>query len=197
MTQEADMQGSSRGSRRVHRSVLSHVEKRVLEAIARRIPLWLHPDNLTALGVAGSVMVLLGYASSVHDARWLWLANFGIVLHWLGDSLDGTLARVRGTERPRYGFFLDQCIDVLGNLIIAIGLGITTFVRLDTVLLVLAAYHMLTIYTFVRTIVTDEMRVSVMGLGPTELRLGIVVMNMLFLIAGPQPIAFFGRDISW
>lgn len=182
---------------RIHKSVLAANERRLLEYMALHIPAAIKPDHLTALGVVGGFVVLFGYGLSLLDVSFLWLANFGLVVHWLGDSLDGTLARVRGVIRPRYGFFLDQCIDVLGNLLIAVGLGITTFVRLDISLLVLSAYHMLSIYTFVRNIVTGEMHVSVMGCGPTELRIGIIVLNILLMTFGAPPLAIFGYQASW
>ncbi|MDZ4068575.1 MAG: CDP-alcohol phosphatidyltransferase family protein, partial [Tabrizicola sp.] len=182
---------------RIHKSILATGERRFLEYMAVHIPGFVKPDHLTALGVVGGFIVLFGYVLSLVEVSYLWLANIGLVIHWVGDSLDGTLARVRGVVRPRYGFFLDQCIDLLGNLLIAVGLGITTFVRLDISLLVLSAYHMLSIYTFVRNIVTGEMHISVMGCGPTELRIGIVVLNILLMTFGAPPLALFDYQASW
>ena len=84
--------------------LLARAEKRALRAIAARLPRWVLPDDLTALGVASAVAIFAAYALSNGSAAWLWVASALLVVHWLGDSLDGTLARVRGIERPRYGY---------------------------------------------------------------------------------------------
>lgn len=188
---------NSSNSNRIHKSILATGERRLLEYVAQHIPAFIKPDHLTAFGVLGGFIVLFGYCLSPLDVWYLWIANFGLVVHWMGDSLDGTLARVRGVIRPRYGFFLDQCIDLLGNLLIAVGLGLTVFVRLDVALLVLSAYHMLSIYTFVRNIVTGEMHISVMGCGPTELRIGIIVLNILLMTFGAPLLAIFDYQATW
>ena len=91
--------------------LLARPEARVLEWIARRLPRWVMPDHLTALGVLAAVGIAAAYALSNRDPLWLWAASGLLVVHWLGDSLDGTLARVRNTERPHYGYYLDHLVD--------------------------------------------------------------------------------------
>ena len=175
---------------RFNDSVLAKHERHILVSIARRLPSSITPDRLTALGVCGALLVTTGYALSPCDMAWLWLANLGLVIHWLGDSLDGTVARVRGIERPRYGFYLDQVIDTLGNILIALGVGLAPWIRMDLALAVLAAYQMLSIQVYVRAIVDSEFHLAVGRLGPTELRLGIFALNCLALLLGaPQPVA--------
>ena len=88
--------------------LLAKWEKRALRAIAGRLPSWILPDDLSAIGVLSAAAICTAYVLSNGDAAWLWLASALLVVHWLGDSLDGTLARVRGIQRPRYGYYLDH-----------------------------------------------------------------------------------------
>jgi phosphatidylglycerophosphate synthase len=182
---------------RVHGSLLAAAEKRLLVALARRMPGWVTPDRLTGLGIAGAALVLAGCLLSNERPAFLWLANFGLAVHWFGDSLDGTLARVRGIERPRYGFFVDQTIDVLGNLLIMLGIGLSPYVRMDVALLSLAGYHALTIYSLVRSAVMREHMVSIYGFGPTEVRLVLFAINAGAFFGGAHP-GFLGlAHFTW
>lgn len=174
--------------KRVNASLLAGHERIVLLAIARRLPAWVTPDGLTGFGVFGAVLVLCGGALANHATGWLWLANLGVVFHWLGDSLDGTLARLRKIERPRYGFYLDQVIDTVGNLLIALGEGFIPGVRMDLILILLAAYQMLAIQVLVRTVIDREFQVTVGGMGPTELRIGILALNLIVLTLGAPSV---------
>jgi len=147
-------------SRRIHRSLLAAAEKTLLVRIAGALPRWVSPDQLTALGLAGAVIVFAGYLLAARDPDFLWLANLGLFLHWFGDSLDGTLARVRGTERVKYGFLLDQSVDVAGDILILAGLGLSPYARLDAALLALTGYHALTIHSLIWNSVAGEHRIS-------------------------------------
>lgn len=194
-----DREGSSSAKRdkRVHESFVSSAEMRILLAIAPRLPAWLTPNALTAIGLAGAFVVLAGYALSRESLVWLWLANAGLVINWLGDSLDGNVARIRKIERPRFGFYLDQVVDTFASLAIAIGVGISPFARLDLSLLILAIFSMLTMQTYVRTIVNREFYIAIGRLGPTEFRLGILGLNVLVLVFGAQPIAGISWVVTW
>lgn len=183
---------------RYNQSYLAGLESRLLDNFARRIPLRIRPNHLTLLGVFGAAVVFAGYALCQLASHWLWLSNLGLVLHWLGDSLDGTIARLRQIERPQYGFYLDQVVDTVGNLLIAAGLGISPWVRMDVALLVLALYHMLSIQTFVRTILEREFHLAVGGFGPTEFRVGILALNLAILAFGaPSIIAWPLAMTQW
>jgi phosphatidylglycerophosphate synthase len=182
---------------RVNASFVAAYERRALHAIAARLPGWCTPNGMTLFGVFGGCVVILGYLLSRGATGWLWLANLGLVIHWLGDSLDGTLARWRGIERPRYGFYLDQVIDALGNVMIAVGVGLSTAARLDIALLVLATFHMLSIQVYVRAIVDREFHLAVGRLGPTEMRLGIVAMNLGIMAFGAPPLRGLPVALSW
>jgi archaetidylinositol phosphate synthase len=182
---------------RVNESIFANQERRILTAIAARLPGAIKPDHLTGLGVFAALLVLAAYVLSNWSIEWLWLANFGLVLHWLGDSLDGTLARHRRIERPRYGFYLDQVIDTVGNLAIGLGIGLSPWTRLDCALLVLAVYHMLSVQIFVRTIVDREFHVAVGRLGPTEMRIGIIAMNCAIMAFGAPTLISWPAAMGW
>ncbi|WP_051357393.1 CDP-alcohol phosphatidyltransferase family protein [Azorhizobium doebereinerae] len=182
---------------RFHESFLAEPERKVLRWIASRLPSCIMPDHLTAFGVFGAVLVMIGYLGCHASANFLWLANLGLFIHWFGDSLDGTLARVRDIARPRYGYFLDQNIDVVGNLLIAGGIGLSPYARLDTALLALTGYHMVSIYVFVRNVVRREFHLAVLGFGPTEVRIGILIMNVTIMLVGAPSFNLFGQTMSW
>lgn len=175
-------------NKRVNESLLAGYERKALLAIARRLPAWVTPDGLTGFGVFGAVLVLCGGILANHAIGWLWLSNLGVVFHWLGDSLDGTVARLRKIERPSYGFYLDQVIDTVGNLLIALGEGFIPGVRMDLILILLAAYQMLAIQVLVRTVIDREFQVTVGYMGPTELRIGIVMLNLIVLTFGAPSV---------
>ncbi|WP_137129521.1 CDP-alcohol phosphatidyltransferase family protein [Rhizobium sp. FY34] len=178
-------------------SFIAAAERRVLIAIAKRLPGFVTPDLLTGFGVFGALVVLTGYSLGNIEIWYLWLANLGIVIHWLGDSLDGTVARVRGVERPKFGFFLDQTVDLIGNLLIAIGIGLSPWVRLDVALLMLTAYHMLAVYVLVYSLVQGEFKIDVAGFGPTEMRIGIVVLNLAIMTIGAPTFVAAGLSFTW
>jgi archaetidylinositol phosphate synthase len=182
---------------RVNKSLLASQERRLLEAIASRLPKWCTPNGMTILGLVGGCVVILGYLMSRRDESWLWLANFGLLVHWAGDSLDGTLARHRDIERPRYGFYLDQVTDALGNVMIGLGVGLSPVARLDLALFVLASFHMLSIQVYVRAIVDREFHMAVGRLGPTEMRIGIFAMNIGIMAMGAPPIQGLPIDATW
>lgn len=182
---------------RFHESFLAGPERRLLRWMAARLPAWVMPDHLTAFGVLGAVLVCLGYIGTHLSSAFLWLANFGLLVHWYGDSMDGTLARVRDIQRPKYGYFLDQNIDVIGNLLIAGGIGFSPYARLDAALLALTGYHMCSIYVFVRNVVRREFHLAVMGFGPTEVRIGILVMNTTIMLVGAPVVSLLGQQFTW
>lgn len=170
----------SKTSIRVQTSILSKIEKRVLVWMASRLPHWMNPDIMTSIGLAGSLLAGLGYVLSNWGKGFLWLSSFGFIVNWFGDSLDGTLARVRKIERPTYGFYIDHNVDAITALIIVIGAGISPFVTFSVVMLILAGYFMLCIFTYINTYLEGIFKISYSGFGPTELRLGVIIINVFF-----------------
>jgi archaetidylinositol phosphate synthase len=172
-------------------------ERPALNWLAPRMPRWVTPDFLTFVGVVGAVLTFLGYAFSRSQPSLLWLAILGLMINWFGDSLDGTLARYRKIERPRYGYFLDNAIDCVAALLLALGIGISGYVRFDLCFMALSAYLMMSALTFLRANVSGVFQISYAGVGPTELRVAFAVLNVLILIFPPAPFDVFGLTFKY
>lgn len=182
---------------RINESFLARYERALINWILPKLPQNTTPDKLTAFGTLGAVIVFLGYWGTVLSPQFLWLANLGLLMHWFGDSLDGNLARYRKIERPRYGYFLDQTIDVVGNFLICFGFGLSPFLDMRVALIALTGYHMISIYVFVRAAVTNDFHVALANMGPTELRLLLVLTNLCILSLGVWEYTVFGVSFSW
>jgi phosphatidylglycerophosphate synthase len=166
---------------------LGPVEKKALLWLAARMPPWVMPDTLTLIGLIASIIIFLGYALTIYDKAFLWLASLGFVLNWFGDSLDGNLARYRKIERPRYGFFVDHIIDTVSEGLIFLGLGISPYLRFDLALLAMASYLWLSVYVYLATYVNGVFRISYARMGPTEVRvLGILANTVIFFSGNPR-----------
>src|SRR4051794_14516367 len=131
--------------------LLAKPEKRLLRAIARRLPHWVLPNDLTALGVVAAVGIAVAYALSGSGSGWLWAASALLVVHWLGDSLDGTLARVRGIGRPRYGYYLDHLVDGVATAMIGISLGLSPYMALSVGAILVVGYLVLSINVYLES----------------------------------------------
>jgi len=166
---------------RDHRSVLAAAEKRLLIAIARRLPTWINSDHLTALGLLAMGMGGAAYALARWDVRFLWLAITALAVNWFGDSLDGTLARVRGHQRPRYGFYVDHVVDCFGVLFLLAGLALSGYMSPLVAMALLVAYFMLSIEIYLATYCLTVFRLSFWGFGPTELRLLLAIGTVALL----------------
>lgn len=162
--------------------LLAEPERRLLRAVAARLPRWATSDHLTLLGVLGAVATGLAYALTAYDARWLWAASGALALNWFGDSLDGTLARVRHTERPRYGYYLDHLVDAFSTAVVGVGIGLSPFVELEVALLLVVAYLALSINVYLETAVFGVFRLAYGRIGPTEARIILIVLNTLLLL---------------
>jgi archaetidylinositol phosphate synthase len=157
-------------------------EGRALEWIARRLPAWVMPDHMTALGVLAAFGIAGAYLLSNGDKAWLWAASALLVVHWLGDSLDGTLARVRRIERPRYGYYLDHLVDALATAVIGLGLGLSPWMLLAVGLAIVVAYLVLSINTYLETYAFGVFTLGYGRLGPTEARLALIGLNTLIAL---------------
>jgi archaetidylinositol phosphate synthase len=164
------------------RFLLAAPEARVLTAIARRLPGWIKPDHLTALGVLAALGIAAAYVLSNGDKLWLWAASGLLILHWLGDSLDGTLARVRKSERPRYGYYLDHLVDAFATAAIGIGLGLSPYMLLAVGLAIVVAYLILSINTYLETHAFGVFTLGYGRFGPTEARLMLIAVNTLLAL---------------
>ncbi|MGB2837166.1 MAG: CDP-alcohol phosphatidyltransferase family protein, partial [Candidatus Sulfotelmatobacter sp.] len=177
--------------RRVQESWVAAHEKRALLWLAARTPRWISPDHLTGLGLAAQ----LGAGACYMLAAWNRYALLGVTaclaMNWLGDSLDGTLARVRQQLRPRYGFYVDHMVDSIGAVALMGGLALSGYMSPSTAIGLLVAFLMLSIQSYLATHALGEFRLSFWRFGPTELRILLAVGN-LALLWKPQ-VHFLGR----
>jgi archaetidylinositol phosphate synthase len=141
---------------RVNDILLGPLERPALKWLAAHTPAWITPDRYTALGVLGAFIILIGYVLSRYNLGFFWLASFGFFVNWLGDSLDGSLARYRHIERPVYGFYIDHVTDAFTETVIFVGLGLSPFVNFDIAMLALVAYLLMSILAYVRTCVVGR-----------------------------------------
>ena len=166
-------------STRVRAALTADIEKRVLESLARRLPGWVHSDHLTVLGVIAALGTGAGYALSVLSPHWLWLASASLVVNWYGDSLDGTLARVRHAQRPRYGYYLDHAVDAFTTLVVGLGVGLSPFISLYMGLAIVIVYLLMSINVYLESKVYSEFRMDYGVVGPTEARILLIVLNTI------------------
>src|SRR5262249_24006596 len=176
--------------------VLTRFERWALPRMALALPRWIVPDHLTAIGVLGSTLIAAGYGLSNRSPGWLWLSNAGLVINWFGDSLDGTLARVRKIERPRYGFYLDHLTDAYSTTAVGLGLGFSPYMLLSVGLAIVIGYLVLSINVYLETHVFGKFRYGYGVLGPTEARLILLGLNLLALLIGPLRFKELGLGLT-
>jgi len=180
-------------ARRELRSVTADAEKKVLLWLAARTPAWVHPDHLTALGLLSMLVAGAAYSFSARVPSLLHLVNVALALNWLGDSLDGTLARYRQRCRPRYGFYVDHLVDALGALFLLGGLALSGYMSERIALALLIAYFLVSINIYLATYTLGVFKISFGALGGTELRLLLALGNLL-LLARPV-VTVLGRSV--
>jgi phosphatidylglycerophosphate synthase len=172
---------------RIQENLLAKPERRLLNWLCVKLGDHVTSDQMTLVGVAGAVLVLAGDLAGRANLAWLWVAVLGYFLHWFGDSLDGSIARYQGKERPKYGYFLDHSVDALTNFMIMLGLGLSGHVRMDIALAALVGYFMLSIYVFLRQHVLNEFQLSFLVMGPTELRVCLTAITLGVMYLGDFP----------
>jgi archaetidylinositol phosphate synthase len=168
-------------ARRLQESILTSGEKRLLIWVAKRTPPWINSDHLTILGFVAQLLTGLSYAMAKSDRAWL-IAGIGfLALNWLGDSLDGTLARVRDKQRPRYGFYVDHILDSVGSVALMSGLALSGFMSPVMAISLLVLFLLLSIQSYLATYTLGEFRMSFWSVGPTELRVLLAIGNLAVL----------------
>jgi phosphatidylglycerophosphate synthase len=174
-------QQAFKSATRQQESLLSPAEKKALTFLAHHMPGWVNSDHLTLAGFAG--MALAG--GCYYLARWNSLALVGAVLclalNWFGDSLDGTLARIRNRQRPRYGFYVDHMVDSFGAIFLIGGLGLSGYMTSSLALMLVIAYFLLNIEIYLATYTVGVFRLSFGIWGPTELRIVLAAGTLLLL----------------
>ena len=172
---------SFKSPERIHESLISGFEKRCLLQLAGRMPAWIHSDHLTILGLLGMLFAGLSYWASSRHPYFLIVAIFWLALNWFGDSLDGTLARVRNRQRPRYGFYVDHVIDAFGILCLLGGLSMSGYMTPWIAAGLLIVYYLLSIEIALATVSLGKFKLSFGLLGPTELRILLATGNIMLL----------------
>ena len=167
---------------RIHKSLTADVEKRALRLMALRTPAAINSDHLTGLGFVSQLLAGASYALASQGAWALLLASFFLVLNWLGDSLDGTLARVRDQQRPRYGFYVDHIADTFGALALMLGLAFSGYVHWQIAAGMLVGFYVLSIESFLTTYTMGHFHLSQGIFGPTEIRILLIVGNTVLLV---------------
>jgi phosphatidylglycerophosphate synthase len=181
-----------RDAERKQLSMLAAVEKKTLIWLAQRMPPWVNSDHLTLLGFVAMLAAGLCYWAASFDRRALLLVIAALAVNWFGDSLDGTLARVRNRLRPRYGFYVDHITDAIGTFFLMAGLALSSYMSPYIALGLLIAYLLLSIEVYLTTYTIGAFHLSFWSFGPTELRLLLCIGN-LALFWRPV-VKLFGRQ---
>lgn len=171
---------------------LARFEAWILPRLAASLPARVMPDHLTVLGLLASTGIGVAYMLSNRDIAWLWVASGFLVINWYGDSLDGTLARYRKIERPRYGFYLDHLTDAYSTLIIGLGLGFSPLMLLSVGLAISIAYLLLSVNVYLETHVFGTFTLGHGTFGPTETRLILIGLNSVAALWSPLPFRVAG-----
>lgn len=186
---------------RIQNSILNGAEKKALAWLAERQPKWVVSDMLTLVGIIGALMIGAGFVLCSKNINWLWLSIAGFVVNWYGDSLDGTLARVRNTQRPLYGYYLDHTVDCFNEAFMFLGLGLSYLMRLDIALMILIVYLFLTVNVSVNAHLKSEFKLTYGKLGPTEFRViaCLLIMCVIFFPCIREfhtSMHFLGRKVA-
>lgn len=188
-------------SKRIQTSILNSLEKKVLIWLAERQPKWMTSDMLTYIGTVGAIIIAIGYILSSRNINYLWLSTLGFIINWYGDSLDGTLARVRNAQRPVYGYYIDHTVDAINEVVIFMGIGLSGLMHLEFSLMALVAYFLITINVSINAHLKKEFKLTYAGLGPTEFRLIMIIINTIYIYSTTLrnfsvAVEVFGREIS-
>ena len=172
---------------RINDILLGFIERPAIHWLVEHLPVWVMPDHLTFLGFLAAILVGVSYALTNYDPRFLWLASFGFLLNWFGDSLDGNLARHRKIERPQYGFFIDHTVDTISEVFIFLGFGLSPYVDYWLASLALIGYLCMANLVYITTSVRGKFKISYGKLGPTEVRMIAIISNtIVFFIGNPM-----------
>jgi len=162
-------------------SILTPLEKRTLRWLAERMPAWVNSDHLTVLGFAGMILTGVSYYLARFNPLFLLAGIVCLAINWFGDSLDGTVARVRNRQRPRYGFYVDHIVDAFGVIFMVAGLGLSGYMSPSIAMAFLIAYFLMNIEIYLATYTLGIFKLSYGIMGPTEFRVIICIGNLVLL----------------
>jgi len=184
---ETDRRSSFRDATRVLSSLLSPLEKRVLLYLAARIPPWINSDHLTGLALAAMLGAGVAFWAAGSQPQYVTLVVVCLAINWFGDSLDGTLARFRKHERPRYGYYVDHMVDMLGMLFLFGGLGLSGYMSPLIAMGLVVAYFMMSIEVYLAAHTLGKFQITYLMMGPTELRI-VLSAGALWLLVNPNAV---------
>jgi archaetidylinositol phosphate synthase len=176
--------GNIQDHKRVNDILLGPLERPALQWLAAHLPPGATPDLMTVIGIVGALVITLGYGLSRFYPAFLWLAILGFIINWFGDSLDGTLARFRHIERPKYGFYIDHITDCVTEIIIILGLGLSPYIGFPVAAMCCIAYIAMSVLVYVRMNVMGEFKISYSKLGPTEVRVLAIFLTIGMFFGG-------------
>ena len=179
------MENKKENAVRIQTSILNAAEKKALVWLAERQPKWMTSDILTFIGTFGAIVIAAGYILASKNIQFLWLSSLGFVINWYGDSLDGTLARVRKRQRPIYGYYLDHTIDCINEMIMFVGVGLSGLMHFDLAIAIYIFYLLLTVNVSVNAHLKGEFKLTYAKLGPTEFRIIAILLNTILILATP------------
>lgn len=169
---------------RENRSFLAAGEQRVIRWCVSRMPEFVTPLSLTGFGMVGSVIASIALIACNWSNAWLAVLAIGVAMNWFGDSLDGSLARYRGIERPRFGFLVDHTCDLFSQLLIIVAFGLSPFLSLFSALIVLICYFLFSSYTYIRAATQRVHQMAYIGVGATEFRILMIAYPVLAALLG-------------
>ena len=175
--------------KRVNDILLGPLERPALQWLSAHMPPWASPDLMTVIGILGALVITLGYGLSRFHPAFLWLAILGFIINWFGDSLDGTLARFRHIERPKYGFYIDHITDCVTEIIIILGLGLSPYISFSVASMCCIAYISMSVLVYVRMNVMGEFKISYSKLGPTEVRVLAILLTIAMFFGGIKAVS--------
>ena len=182
---------------RMTKSLTAGLEARILPKMAAALPHWVTPDHLTGLGLVSAVLIGLGYALSANSPYWLLLSVVALFLHWVGDSLDGTLARVRRQQRERYGYFIDRSADAISTVVILAGFALSPFIHAPVALVLAISYLLVQIHAEICAYTSQRFPLSVARLGPTEARICLAGFTTLLIFWRPPDVVVAGHTLTF
>jgi phosphatidylglycerophosphate synthase len=165
----------------IQTSILNASEKKALIWLANHLPAWVSSDMMTIVGVIGAFLCGLGFALTYFNLYWLWLSVAGLFIHWFGDSLDGTIARVHNQQRPLYGYYLDHNVDTITEAFMFVGAGLSPLMHMSIALAIYSAYLAMTVYVSINAHIKSEFKLTYGKLGPTEFRVIIAIANIILM----------------
>jgi len=181
--------------KRTNDILLGPIERPVLAFFAKHMPAWVNSDMLTVLALFGAALIgvayfLAGQSGNLKGNGFLFLVNFGLFIHWFGDSLDGTLARYRHHERPNYGYYTDHALDGLSSLMIFLGIGLSGLADFNVTMFALVAWLLAMMQVFLKTHATGIFEMTSIKIGPTEIRVLLAILNTVIYFTGAgNPLA--------